>query len=75
MRDNGAYREGIKTLLRIQSELKHRPNRLQVDVLAHSIVEEVGLDKDSRKEYFLKLAKSALLRKEPMYNNFKRRTK
>lgn len=65
-----AYHDGIKALLRVQSELTFRPNRLQVNVLALSLVSEVGLELDPRKEYFVKLVKSALLGKESMYNNF-----
>jgi len=71
--NRGAFREGIEALLRTQHDLSHRPNHLQVECLVRELIKESGLEYDPRKEYFRKLAKSALLGRESMYNNFRSR--
>lgn len=65
-----AFRDGMRMLAHTQSQLPFPPNNLQASVLVNFIIEESGLQYDSRKEYFFKLAKCALLGREPMYRNF-----
>ena len=69
--DRAAFRDGIKLLLQLQKKLERIPQRKEIKHLVKALTRNAKLTGDSREGYFEKLAASALLGKEPLYNNFK----
>jgi hypothetical protein len=70
-----AFRNGINLLLNLQKELGHRPKRYRVPKLVDKIIKKANFDGASNTRYFQLLAMSALMGREPMYNNFKPKRK
>jgi hypothetical protein len=68
-----AFRNGIELLRQLQRKLEQVPKRKLIKDLVKQLIKEAELSDDPRRSYFQLLATCALMGRESMYWNFKRK--